>query len=662
MLNSEQIHFEINRLGFRIEQDKSEPSYAYEHYLGNGKYLYIKRKPESVVSKAPLVLHPDCLALQQSINEINGVQITWEPTKNTSYRRFPKKDGASQYGYDATIETVEGLVKLLSLLTGSELTVPLSNNETTKKKLSVGNAMFPLNQILFGPPGTGKTYSTTELAVRIADTEWYEQVKAQMMNQEELHAVVKARYEQLVEEQRIMFTTFHQSFSYEDFIEGIRAQTDPTTGAIRYDVVDGIFKQLCTNSQVKTHGDSTELISLEGRSIWKMSLGNTLEDEDHIYSECIEQNYILLGYGKNIDYSGCNDRTSIQSRLSQYQSEPVSDNDYSVTSVNYFKNLMKIGDLVIISDGNQKFRAIAEITGEYQHLNTPERTGYQQLRKVKWLRIYEPSLPIERLFNKSLSQMTLYSLKSSTIDHTKLLQLLSTSVKQDDEARPYILIIDEINRGNISRIFGELITLLEPSKRRGASDSQSVILPYSKQPFTVPDNLYVIGTMNTADRSLAQLDLALRRRFSFIEIPPRPELLENVFVHGVNIATILQVINQRIEVLLNHEHMIGHAYFMPLINIDDEKEKEYSLKFIFKDKLIPLLQEYFFDDYERIGWVLNDPEKEIENRFIQTNNASNLPNIKHLFPSEIAEQLIDKRYRINAEAFDKPDAYKGIIK
>src|SRR5690606_8323417 len=162
-----------------------------------------------------------------------------------------------------------------------------------------------------------------------------------------------------------------------------------------------------------------------------------------------------------------------------------------------FKNQMKQGDLIVVSDGNHKFRAIGQITGDYEFLETDERVGYQQLRRVNWLRQYQPSLSIEHLFLKALSQMTLYELKPTTIEHARLEQLLAPAGGQGSEHSPQVLIIDDINWGNISRILGELITLLVPDKRRGRADARSLILPFSKEPFTVPDNLYVIGTMNT---------------------------------------------------------------------------------------------------------------------------------------------------------------------
>jgi len=167
--------------------------------------------------------------------------------------------------------------------------------------------------------------------------------------------------------------------------------------------------------------------------------------------------------------------------------------------------------------------------------------------------------------------------------------------------KPHVLIIDEINRGNISRIFGELITLIEPSKRAGKDEAISVTLPYSKVPFSVPKNLYIIGTMNTADRSLALMDTALRRRFDFIEMMPDRSLVSEG-VEGVNVRLMLKKINQRIEVLYDREHTIGHSFLMNAKSLAD-------LQTAFKNKILPLLEEYFYDDWEKIRLVLADKDQ-----------------------------------------------------
>ena len=163
----------------------------------------------------------------------------------------------------------------------------------------------------------------------------------------------------------------------------------------------------------------------------------------------------------------------------------------------------------------------------------------------------------------------------------------------------YAIFIDEINRGNVSAIFGELITLIEQDKRQGEANEISVQLPYSKALFSVPANIDIYGTMNTADRSVEALDTALRRRFSFVEMMPDVSLLKSNEIDGINLKDVLSTINDRIEILIDRDHTIGHSYFM---NIKNSKE----LKLAFKDKIVPLLQEYFYGDYGKIGLVLGD--------------------------------------------------------
>ncbi|APR65983.1 hypothetical protein CN03_03000 [Thalassolituus oleivorans] len=519
------------------------------------------------------------------------------------------------------------------------------------------DAILGLNTILYGPPGTGKTFATTALAVKMADPDYYLELYNELAWPDFFQGC-KERYDELVKEGRVLFTTFHQSFSYEDFIEGIRAETKD--GQLSYNIEDGVFKALAllASAQKSTSG-IIDTLSLDGRQIWKMSLGDTSKSETQAYEDCIEQNYIGLGWGDNIDFSQCHDRSAVQKLYSEHTSKQYNSNSYCVTAVNFLKNVIKNGDIVIVSDGNKKFRAIAEVTGDYAYADDTKERYYNQCRPVRWLRIFDTSIPKEALFNKSLSQMTLYELKPSTIKIEKLKDFLSAPEERSSVSDNYVLIIDEINRGNISRIFGELITLLEPDKRKGGADERSVTLPYSKESFSVPDNLYVLGTMNTADKSLAQLDLALRRRFEFLELMPEPELLDGIIVHGVDIAELLDVMNQRIEVLLDRDHMIGHAYFLPLKTEESEEEREFLLADIFAKRIIPLLQEYFFADWERIGWVLNDPAKNPESQFIQ--HVAIGRSLPELFPESVINEIRDRRYRINKNAFAEPEAYQGVL-
>lgn len=621
-----------------------------------------------------------------------------------------------------------------------------------------------LNQILYGPPGTGKTYETIYAALQILDpaaAAAYKQVDgdkaASPAQRLAARKELKKRFDELSAEQRVRFVTFHQSFSYEDFVEGLRAETDESSGQIRYEVVDGIFKSVCESASVKVTQQAPAPVDLTGRRVWKMSLGNTQGSDADIFDECLQGGYVLLGYGSSIDFSGCTSREDVLQRYAAAGQTIAENTDYNLTSVTTFVTRMRIGDLVVVSDGNFKFRAIGEITGDYAYKPHPDYDdSYAQMRPVRWLRRYTPSLPRTELLNSQFSQMTLYELRSPALDKKKLEALLGASsshraasqfyvgqvcgrdyrvVRVTDELleiskpngnllplsmsflrelaeavqagkitiedirqksamskltnsqlEPYlvngypnilaplveqlcqaenvtqdqrdqldarVLIIDEINRGNISRIFGELITLIEPSKRAGADEALSVTLPYSKETFSVPANVYIIGTMNTADRSLAGLDLALRRRFSFTEMPPQPELLDQVEVEGVNIGQMLRVMNQRITVLLDRDHTIGHAYFMPL----QSKPTLAGLADIFRQKILPLLQEYFFEDWERIRWVLNDQTKPDSVAFIIEDKSLE---VSALFQGVADKLRQSSQWVLNDQAFDQVDAYRGI--
>lgn len=652
-----------------------------------------------------------------------------------------------QADMNSWLESVDRVLKGKQVTLNGAGLVPrdYSQAEQEEPNVTTANAVPALNQILYGPPGTGKTYATIEAALQVLDPVY-------LHEQQGNRRALKLRFDELADQDRIRFVTFHQSFSYEDFVEGLRATPDEATQQLRYEVVDGVFKSLCEAAAAKVTQQAEAPTEVGQRRIWKMSLGNTLGEDASIYQECLASGYVLLGYGGGIDFLGCANRQQVQERFAAAGVVPANPaTDYGITSVTAFVSRMKVGDLIIVSDGNFKFRAVGEVTGNYQfkpHLEFD--ADYSQMRPVKWLRQYQPSLPHTELLNGQFSQMTLYELRDPTLNREKLKALFGApevtagsllhvgqrfgqgyvvrsvchDVVEFDKPRggtlplplsllrqllayvrsgeidvedirqgrvfekvaeaemekfivngyqnlfaamveqlmkpqensattdARVLVIDEINRGNISRIFGELITLIETSKRAGEDEALSVVLPYSKHRFSVPNNLYLIGTMNTADRSLAGLDMALRRRFVFREMPPRPELLDGVDVQGLNIGQLLRVMNQRIEVLLDRDHCLGHAYFMPL---EDDGSLE-RLEAIFRNQILPLLLEYFFEDWQRIQWVFNDHRKPALDRFVEQDKQD----VAALF-GNISVPAQGAVWRINDAAFKRISAYMGVI-
>jgi hypothetical protein len=519
----------------------------------------------------------------------------------------------------------------------------------TKKNKNVMNS---LNQILFGPPGTGKTYHTINRAVAIANPEF----KIETSNRNDL----KVEYDRLVKEGQIEFVTFHQNMSYEDFIEGIKPMEPKEADSfLKYEIKDGIFKRLVERAS-KVPQSSPVKFSLqdddfEKAGFYKLSLGDTSNpDDDQIYEWCIKNGYIGLGWGDAINFTGL-------SELEVQQMVPQQLEKFAARSVNYFIHYIKPGDYVVVTYGNLQFRAIGKVTGEYEFRNV-EGLNIHQFRKIEWL-LNDVELPFEEVYNKQFSQQSIYRLNKREIKKEFFVKA-AVGGPVDHKLKNYVLIIDEINRGNISQIFGELITLIEEDKRASKKEALSVVLPYSKKAFTVPSNLYIVGTMNTADRSVEALDTALRRRFIFEEMMPQTELLhpkniicnffnENVAVlwkewisepylskklplysllginpefddkaheglwdegkeywsvddldfvddkkfTGIRLDELLNTINKRIEKLLSRDNCIGHSYFLSVRSIDD-------LMDCFKNKIIPLLQEYFYGDYAKMCLVI----------------------------------------------------------
>lgn len=494
-----------------------------------------------------------------------------------------------------------------------------------------------LNTILYGPPGTGKTYHTVIYAVAIIENKKLDVVKA------EAYSDVLNRYNEYKAQGRIEFTTFHQSYGYEEFIEGIRPAVadegdDMDSANIQYSVQPGMFKKFCEKASrpVLASASISDFGIRNNATIWKVSLEGTYDNPTR--TECLDNSHIRIGwdsYGQDIT-----DATDFSSHGGR-------------DMLNAFINKMQIGDIVFSCYTASIIDAIGVVTGEYEwHDEYPE---YKRLRKVTWLVKGIRENILELNGGTPMTLPTVYRLNRVALsDVYKLIEKHLPAQQIVAERKDnYVFIIDEINRGNISKIFGELITLIEESKRVGKDEGMQTLLPYSMKPFGVPENVYIIGTMNTADRSIATIDTALRRRFEFKEMLPDADVVAGISVGNLSIKELLSRMNRRIAVLYDREHTIGHAYFMPL----KEGDSIEALAEIFKNKVVPLLQEYFYEDYEKIRLVLGDNQKKNENeQFILAKKI----NQAELFGS--ADVGLDDgfTYEINGDAFTNPESYRLI--
>ena len=428
-----------------------------------------------------------------------------------------------------------------------------------------------LNTILYGPPGTGKTYNSVNYAVAIIEGKDIDVIAT------ENHADVLKRYNDYKEQGLIAFTTFHQSYGYEEFIEGIKPSVFELgeKKEVCYDIVSGVFKEFCQSSV----SHKTRKVSFE--EAWNALLND----------------------------------------IKKSNNEVVIKRDRVTKTLRWNPEKQKFYDTI---KGMEYLYADRQTVESYMinKLDKGEKSGAKA-------HIYYNSQGIYHILKDR------YHLE-----------------EDDITVRNKVFIIDEINRGNISKIFGELITLIEDTKRLGKPEETTTILPYSGKPFGVPANVYILGTMNTADRSIAQIDTALRRRFSFVEMMPDTDVLEGIEVEGINIANMLDIINRRIEVLYDREHTIGHAFFTGLRS-EPTIEK---LAIIFKKSIIPLLQEYFYEDYKKIRLVLGDNRKSEDAQFI----IEKAHDYAALF-GDVDVGLDDGyRYEINQNAFHNIEAYRSI--
>lgn len=462
----------------------------------------------------------------------------------------------------------------------------------------------PVNLILYGPPGTGKTFATAAEAVRLCGEQVPEDRKK-----------LKDIYERLVTAGRIAFVTFHQSMSYEEFVEGLRPETrgtedqdlvaeEPGTSGFRLKVEDGIFKRFSKRAEKDPgEGDRTNRLDRRRRVV---RLGLTGGNWREAFDSAIKESRVEWPHGGQCDWSApeYEDWQAIKDRRQQEDPE-VLGNHPSVYGTWLWRAGAETGDYVLLTVGRARIVALGRVSGDYRFQPAQGADPARHLRPVEWLWSDPDGVDRAPIYAADFTSFhPAYTLNEGALNWEALDRLVfgEAVLRNQPPGRPHVLIIDEINRANISKVFGELITLLEPDKRLGQENEIRLTLPYSKRLFGVPANLHIIGTMNTADRSIALLDTALRRRFTFRELMPDGAALKVTARRcGIDLPRLLSTINERIEYLYDREHQIGHAYF---INCNSRGDVDQ----VMRHKVIPLLAEYFFEDWAKIAAVLGDLE------------------------------------------------------
>ncbi len=462
------------------------------------------------------------------------------------------------------------------------------------------------NIILYGPPGTGKTYLSSDLAVAIIEKGKAASYQPQDRPQR------KELFRQYQQEGRIAFVTFHQSFSYEDFVEGIKPFKNEKN-ELYYDVEDGVFKQICYNA--------TYALWLTQQRRWMAKVAHPgRKNFDILYFEFLDYLKRMMKEGskevvfetltqKTVYLENINKNDTLSFRYDQGRRTYGITKNKLARAYRHFQQspaTPQLSDEFRKDAGNANTSLYWAVCSRLQEFERARNTTYNYIIN-------------QRQFQGQPVSEEQYQQMKRDLRHFDFSQLSEEDYQQ---AGNYVLIIDEINRGNIAGIFGELITLLEDDKRAGRPEALQTILPYSRERFSIPPNLYIIGTMNTADRSIEALDTALRRRFSFRELRPAPDLLQKPSPHlamaaeggatykgrsknrpspGIALDALLEVMNQRLEKLIDRDHTLGHGYFMPVGQASDPLA---ALKEIFYQQIIPLLQEYFFSDFVKMEMVI----------------------------------------------------------
>ncbi|MBF7059630.1 AAA family ATPase [Campylobacter volucris] len=494
---------------------------AYKNYVSKDMVKYLKTRGGEKEFKVEIKNQKI-----EVIASINNIIRIYSLDKFLKYSVLGNNEDESNYAKPLFEDILNS--SNLSAIKQSENEKIYKEHYFENEKILIENQNILLNQILYGPPGTGKTYHTIDKALEI--------LGENLENRDDK----KAKFDEYVKNGQIVFTTFHQSYGYEEFVEGIKPiiDNDEISQEVKYDIKDGIFKNLCKKA---------------------------LENRDSIKSF----NFYINDLKEKAKEDGNNPEKYFKLPNTKY-------------SIQY--------------RGGKTFRI------KFDDMSKNHKDYPVNIDNIE--KLYKTS-SVDEIYNLAYVRAILNYLKS---------QGLRDYEEKDEKTNlPYIIIIDEINRGNVSKIFGELITLIEPSKRIGEPEGLKVRLPYSGEKFGVPKNVYIIGTMNTADRSITSLDTALRRRFEFVEMMPDVSKL-SIDCESVNLQELLKAINTRIEYLLDREKTIGHAFFINTKDLD-------GLKNVFQNKIIPLLQEYFYNDYALIDMVLNKngmlEKQDINNNYLK---------------------------------------------
>jgi hypothetical protein len=515
-------------------------------------------------------------------------------------------------------------------------------------QLSDDQPSWPLAQILLGPTGTGKTYHAMVKAVEICDG-----------SASGNHDQLMARYRELLAAERIRLITFHPSFGYREFMEDLVRTSieDPETGERTASEVvkPGIFRSMAARAGAQVSPDVTQT-NVASRVIWKVTPAvEDGTDVDTVYRDLIDGQFITCPEGNGIDFSTCSNRGAISKKLKE--NKPGSRiSEEVVSTIDQLVNQISVDDLIILVDEDAACRAIGRISGSYQSRRQTGPRVYTQVRPVDWL-VHHPEPPSWRqIARKKFLPRPLYRLDASLLRTEALNHMLE---RKATGPLNYVLIIDEIGHGEVATIFGELVTLLDADKRIGASNELRVQLPISGEQFGVPANLYLIGTMNSADPiDPAQRDI-LNRRFELLELAPDPSLIRGDDQLGtipdeeggrIDLRALMNTINRRLEYLAGREQRVGQGFFMQIRTYAD-------LLHAVRSRMLPHLKALFDNDWRKVQLVFRDVLDDGHPNRPQVIGHESLDDSLGIEHQDAASRA---RYWISTDQDLSPDAFRKI--